>query len=281
MKKLGTRFFSPETVTELENIIDKEDVITLLAGGTSLFRTINGDNLIHPGAITILENIPDLKKENRTERYFDFGSMLTIEQIINSSKRNIPKILLEALQSVGPYPIRNVATIGGTVANSKIIADIIPLLLIFDCKVEVISFNTKKKKPKWESLAQYIQTKKDRGLHLITRVRVPLLSPSNFQYYKTGFQYNIFSEISFSAIAEIEKDSISSLSMAFNINNRLIVRPKEIEAELIGKRVPLSFRLRDTLCTTIRSILAKNSDLEEHQIYSMSQIILHFLESFN
>lgn len=280
MKKKGTRFFSPESINELKEIIRKEHDITLLAGGTSLFRTINGDSLIIPGAIIILDNIPELKKENRTERYFEFGSMFTMEEIIIGSKNNLPQIMLDGFLSIAPYPIRNVATIGGTISNKEIISDIIPLLLIFNCKVEVISFSDKKNRPKWESITQYISTKEDRGLHLITRVRIPLITPTYYQYYKTGYPYNLFSEISFSAIAEIEKSNISSLSMAFNIENKKIIRTKEIEAELIGKHIPISYRSREPLKQMIFTSLNDNPKLKESEIYRMSQIILHFLEGF-
>lgn len=280
MKKKGTRFFSPETVSELKYIAAKESDIKLLAGGTSLFRTINGDNLIVPGAIILLENIQELQKENRTERYFEFGSMLTIQQIINSSKRNIPKVLLQGLLGSAPYPVRNVATIGGAITNQQIISDLIPLLLIFNSKVEVISFSDKKIRPKWESLNQYISTKDQKGLHLVTRIRIPLINPTFFQYYKTGFKYNLFNEISFSAIADIEKNSITSLSMAFNINNRKIVRIKEIEAELVGKHIPIGHRLREPITTSISESLKKYEGLDRTQRYRMTQIILLFLEGF-
>ncbi|QEN05714.1 hypothetical protein EW093_13660 [Thiospirochaeta perfilievii] len=280
MKKKGTRFFRPKTVGDLKEIVKKERDITLLAGGTSLFRTINGDNLIIPGVIIILDDIVELKKENRTERYFEFGSMFTIQEIICGSKNNLPKILLESLESMAPYPIRNLATIGGTIANKDIISDIIPLLLILNCKVEVIPLVDKKNRAKWESLTQYISTKDERGLHLITRVRIPLITTTTCSYYKTGHSFNLFKEISFSAIAEIEKSNISSLSMAFNIENKKIIRTKEIEAELIGKHMPISYRSREPLLSIIKTSLSDNPRLKESEIYRMAQIILHFLEGF-
>lgn len=280
MTKRGTRFFNPETIAELKYMCSKESDIKLLAGGTSMFRTINGDNLIMPGAIMVLDNISELKKENRTERYFEFGSMLTIQQIINSSKRNIPSILLDGLLATAPYPVRNEATIGGVIADQNLVSDLIPLLLIFNCKVEVISFIDKKIRPKWESLNQYISTFDKKGLHLVTRVRIPLLNPTYSQYYKTGHKYNLHNEISFSAIAEIEKSNISSLSMAFNIENRKIVRIREIEAELIGKHIPISHRSREPLTNSISEAFEKYTGLDKSQKYRMTQIILHFLEGF-
>lgn len=277
MKHKGTRFFNPETITELKEIALKESDIKLLAGGTALFRTINSDRLDIPGAIILLDNIPELKKENRTERYFEFGSMLTIQELINSSKK-LPQILRTQLLSSSPFPVRNTATIGGTLANREFISDIIPLLLLFNCKVEVISFNDKKIKPKWESITQYTSALQQRELHLITRVRIPLIYPTFYEHYKTGFKYNLFSEISFSAIAEIEKSSVSSLSMAFNIENKKIIRAKEIEAELIGKHVPINHRMREPLIQSISTSLGNYGDLDENQIYRMTQIILQFLE---
>ena len=278
MIQKGSRFFRPTTLNELSEIVKKESDITLLGGGTSIFRTINGQNLFVPGVVVILNDIADLIKENRTERYFEFGAMMTIEEIINRSKKNINRVLLEGLKSVAPFPIRNIATIGGTIANRDVISDIIPLLLIFNAKVEVLSFNEKKKRNKWESITQYISTRSSRGLHLITRVRIPLVTPTNSIYYKSGYKYNLFSEISFSAIAEVEKDNLSSLSMAFNVGNRSIIRTRNIEAILIGKRIPIAHRDRGAIMTSIKLSLLENSELSEQHIYQMSNIILRFLE---
>lgn len=280
MKKKGSRFFQPESMFELTEIVSKESDITLLAGGTSLYREVRETRLTVPGAIIILDSIPELKKQNRTERYFEFGSMITIEEIIESSKKNLPKVLLDGLASVAPFPVRNMATIGGTIADKKIISDLIPLLLIFNCKVEIKTFKDKKNKPKWESITQYLSTKESIGVHLITRVRIPLINPSYYNYYKTGSSFNLFNEISFSAIAEIEKSNISSLSMAFNIENRLIVKTKNIEDSLIGQRVPISHRNRESLIIFINNSLSSYKELEEFQKYQMSQIILSFLERF-
>lgn len=280
MKKKGSRFFQPETILELTEIIERESDITLLAGGTSIYRDISDNNLTVPGAIIILDKIPDLKRQNRTERYFEFGAMITIEEILSSSKKNLPKVLLKGLSSIAPYPVRNVATIGGTIADKNIISDIIPLLLIFNCKVEIKTFNNKKKKPKWESITQYLSTKESIGLHLITRVRIPLINPTFYQYYKTGSSFNLFNEISFSAIAEIEKSNISSLSMAFNIENRFIVKTKDIEDSLIGQRVPISHRSSESLIIFIENSLSSYKELKDYQKYQMTQIILSFLEGF-
>lgn len=280
MKKRGSRFFQPDSIAELSEIIIKERDITLMAGGTSLLRENNGISLTLPGAIVILDKIPELKKENRTERYFEFGSMVTIDNIVSSSKKNLPQILLTGLDTLAPYPVRNVATIGGALADKVIISDIIPLLLIFDCKVEVMTFNGNKRRSKWESITQYLSTNRNRDLHLITRIRIPLSSPAYSQYYKTGQSFNLFSEITFAAVAELEKSNLTSLSMAFNIENRIIVKTKEIEERLVGKRVHSYYKNRDSLIDAITGSLSSYDGLKEYHKYQMAQIILHFLESF-
>lgn len=280
MKNRGSRFFQPETLFELIQIAEKEESITLLAGGTSLFKENREYNLTLPGAIIVLDKINELKKENRTERYFEFGSMITIEDIINTSQKNLSPILLKGLSSIAPYPIRNIATIGGAVGDKKIISDILPILIILNCKVEVINFSEKKKKAKWESISQYLSSKESKGLHLITRIRIPLNTPSYYKYYKTGDDFNLFSEISFSAIAEIEKSNISSISMAFNINNRFIIKIKDIEDSLIGQRIPVSYKNRDSLTLFIENSLSSYKELRDFHKYQMTQIILSFLEDF-
>ncbi|MBN2618167.1 MAG: FAD binding domain-containing protein [Spirochaetales bacterium] len=280
MIKKGTRFYTPDTLSELKEIIYKEQEVKLLAGGTSLFRKINGDTLVLPGVIILLENIPELTKENRTERYFEFGSMITIQNIIDNCKRNFAPVLIDALEKNAPFPVRNISTIGAAIANNDIKSDLLPLFYVFNVKVEVINLRDKKIKARWESLTQYLSTQDNRGLHLITRVRIPLINPAYYQYFKTGFKYNLFNEISFAAIADLEKGNISSLSMAFNINNKKIIRTKDIDAELIGKHIPIGLKSREALIQTFNDNLNRIEGLEDYQKFQMIQIILHFLEAF-
>ncbi len=280
MIKKGTRFFTPDTINDLKKTALNEEVVTILAGGTSLFREINGENLVIPGAIIVLENIVELYKESRTERYFEFGSMLTINQIIERSKNNLPSTLLNCFLSLAPDPVRNQATIGGTIANKKIVSDLTSILVILNTKIEIISFSEKKIKPRWESISQYLTTRDSKPLHLITRVRIPLVHSTYSHYSKSGYKYNLFSEISFAANAELEKSNISSISLAFVIENRKIVRPKEIEAELIGTHIPVSYKFRDTLLHSIITKLKNIPNLTNSEIFRMSQMILYFLDNF-
>lgn len=277
MKKKGTRFFLPESINELGELIVNEQDITLLAGGTSIFRDKEGDNLDVPGALINLNHIDDFKKESRTERYFEYGSMVTIEEIIKGSNKYLPELLLKALKSVAPYPVRNIATIGGTISNKKIVSDLIPTLLIFNCKVEVLTFPRGKRKTRWESINQYISTRDDRDLHIITRVRIPLASPGYYNFYKTGYKYNIGSEISFSGIADIEKKSISTISMAFNIENRDVIRLREIEAFLIGIRIPMGAREKESLRSKCNDVLQKKYSIHGMFRYQINEIIVHFI----
>lgn len=280
MRNRGTRFFIPETIQELGELISNEPDYTLLAGGTSLFKDIDGEILSVPGVVINLDNIEEFKKESRTERYFEFGSMLTIEDIINRSYKYLPEVLLKGLKAIAPFPVRNAATIGGTIANNKIVSDIIPLLLIFNCKIEILTFYKGKKRTKWEPINQYISTKNSRPNHIITRVRIPLASPGYSTYYKSGYRYNLFSEVSFSAIAEIEKKNISTVSMGFNIENRKIIRLKEVEALLVGVKVPIPRKDRDHLIQKSIDILSRKEELSQTHIYQLTQIILYFLEGF-
>jgi len=68
--------------------------------------------------------------------------------------------------------------------------------------------------------------------------------------------------------------------MAFNIENKNVIRIKGIEAELVGKHIPISHRLREPVKNSIAAALENNTELSKTQQYMMTQIILHFLENF-
>ena len=109
----------------------------LLAGGTDLLiqlrrGALSCDHLIDIGRIAGLDGIaPDgdgvrigaLTRHRTVERHAGFAGAL--------------RALLEASRVVGGWQVRNMATIGGNVANASPAADLVPVLLALDATVEL------------------------------------------------------------------------------------------------------------------------------------------------
>ena len=113
------------------------DGAKLLAGGTDLLiqlrrGALSCDHLIDIGRIAGLDGIAidgnavrigALTLHRTIERYGAFAGPL--------------RALIEAARVVGGWQVRNMATIGGNVANASPAADLIPVLLVLDATVEL------------------------------------------------------------------------------------------------------------------------------------------------
>ena len=113
------------------------DGAKLLAGGTDLLiqlrrGALSCDHLIDIGRIAGLDGIAidgnavrigALTLHSTIERYGAFAGPL--------------RALIEAARVVGGWQVRNMATIGGNVANASPAADLIPVLLVLDATVEL------------------------------------------------------------------------------------------------------------------------------------------------
>ena len=108
-----------------------------LAGGTDLIIQINRKRCM-PLHLIALGGIDGLSGIERRGNNIVLGAMTTHKAIEQSVVLQGPlAALAEAARVVGGHQIRNVATIGGNVANASPAADLLPPLLTLDVSVRV------------------------------------------------------------------------------------------------------------------------------------------------
>ena len=108
-----------------------------LAGGTDLIIQINRKRCM-PLHLIALGGIDGLSGIERRGNNIVLGAMTTHKAIEQSVVLQGPlAALAEAARVVGGHQIRNVATIGGNVANASPAADLLPPLLTLDASVRV------------------------------------------------------------------------------------------------------------------------------------------------
>lgn len=116
----------------------------LLAGGSDLNVQIFNKSIKHEGLIA-LHPIKKLAKIKCTQKSAKIGALCTISDIIDheSIQKHFP-LLLEMQNDFASKQIRNMATIGGNIANASPFSDLIPLLLVLNAKIKVISSKGKR-----------------------------------------------------------------------------------------------------------------------------------------
>jgi xanthine dehydrogenase small subunit len=130
----GEQFYmAPTTVDELADLMQRHPDACLLAGGTDvgLWVTKQYQDLKH---IIYLGEVKTLRRVEVTDAYIDVGAAVTLTDVHHTLISHYPG-LDELWRRFASPPIRNVATLGGNIANGSPIGDSIPVLIVLDARL--------------------------------------------------------------------------------------------------------------------------------------------------
>lgn len=239
--------YTPSSIQDLLRIYHLNQDAVIFAGGTRSERHNELDFLNIKGSVINIMDIEDLKKISKTDRFLELGATVTISRILELGRSIIPEALYSALTLLGPPPIRNMATIGGTICDNHNKMDLFPLLHIHDAQIEVrkqkevrSARRLLKSDAKWIRASRFINNDGKIELspgEIVTRVRIPNENWPYQSYTKTG---GIASPLIFSGLANVDKYIISDFRICFSTSKEKVIRNRDLEADLIGRRVPLS-----------------------------------------
>jgi probable selenate reductase FAD-binding subunit len=131
------RFYRPETISAAINLVQQSgDKGSLLAGGTDI--AVKCDASVR--SLIDLSRLP-LNFLRQRKDYWAIGAMTRVTKLIESDalKSYGDGLLISAAQRFGSKQIRNMATVGGNLANASPVADLAPPLLVFDAWVLLAS----------------------------------------------------------------------------------------------------------------------------------------------
>lgn len=169
---------------------------------------------------------------DKHEHFIEFGSGVTLNQILNLGRKRIPSVLYDAAETVA-YPfVRNIATIGGNICASGIRHTLYAPLLALDAQLEL-------QNPSNSSFIPIMKFYSVPDNCIISRIRIPSEEWDIALFRRTGPE-NIISDgsASFTFLANTHKGILSDLRIAFC--GLASIRSRELENNLIGTKLPLS-----------------------------------------
>jgi carbon-monoxide dehydrogenase medium subunit len=136
---MGFRLHRPETVgAAIELARDVSHETCFLAGGTDLIIQIHRGRCA-PSHVIALDRLAELSAIDERADRVEIGALTTMKTIEGDARFAGPLAALpEAARVVGGHQIRNVATIGGNIANASPAADLLPVLLALDAEIELV-----------------------------------------------------------------------------------------------------------------------------------------------
>jgi xanthine dehydrogenase iron-sulfur cluster and FAD-binding subunit A len=227
-------YFYPETLQEALDIIDSNPEIKVVNGATD---TAIRQNKFYEYLESILDisAVQELKLLLSEPSGFYIGSGITIESLKGYATKHIPS-LMPMLDVFASNQIRNVATVGGNLATSSPIGDLIPLLMAHKAKIEIISSNGSR----WVNIEDFITGYRKNCLHskeLIKGIYIPKIEEGTFiKSFKVSTRHQLdISTLSLSARIELEEDKVKTIILAFGGMAEVPKRATKTEAFLLNK----------------------------------------------
>ncbi len=253
MQKNNVNIFYAKTINEVLYHLKNIANLSIIAGGTLCKKTHNGSRIKIPSSCVFIGNIEELKEVNRTERFIEFGSAVTFNQILELGSTRIPPLLHKALLQCSSQEIGNLATIGGNICYSENKLSLYSVLLALDASLELKSTTE----------IQHIDLMKFDGIKtgfFLTKVRIPVLEWRTEMYKRIGSSF--YNGASFTFLADSSKGSLlDDLRIAFA--GQIAFRSRELENAIIGTRLPLTDK-------DVQNLLEKASKLYDEEIEKKS-----------
>jgi CO/xanthine dehydrogenase FAD-binding subunit len=237
-----TTVFFPQSMNDLLALRKRRPDAMPVAGGTWLLHNQSSHFLKLPKAIISLASIEDLYHIGRSESRVDIGAAVPMNRILTVGKNILPQILRETLELIATPGIRSLASLGGNICIQGRSMSTHPTLHILDARLEFRRAGGSRWVPVTHSRTDgKLLMASD---EVLTRIRIPLEN-WNVQYFRR-IGSNLFSGFEdvliFSAIARTSRGIINDLRFAIGSNHLNIYRNRDMETQLVGRRIPLSSR---------------------------------------
>ena len=133
-------FYRPASLPEAVSLLARHEGARCLAGGATLVAMLNA-NLLEPSALISLAELRELSGISALpDGSIRIGAMTRHAETASSTVlHGGQRVLSAAAQKIANAPVRNMGTIGGSLAFADPAADYLPALAVLDAAIEVTS----------------------------------------------------------------------------------------------------------------------------------------------
>jgi CO/xanthine dehydrogenase FAD-binding subunit len=131
-------YIAPGTLAEVIRLLDTNSDSRALAGGQGLLNEMKL-RFVSPTLLVDLNNVPDLQHcTSLNDSGFHLGAMCTFSRIMEDPvlKATYPA-LLDAVSALPGVPVRNRSTLGGSLAQNTVGADLPAAMLALDASINM------------------------------------------------------------------------------------------------------------------------------------------------
>ena len=177
------RFSRPTSLQQCLSIVARDPSARLISGGTDLVVESNLRGRRWPHLVS-LEAIAELREFSENANSIVIGAALPLNEVA-MQWTNAPEVFVQWLRLFASPPLRNRATLGGSLATASPIGDGAPLLLALDARVHLASQRERRTIPLHSFFTSYRRTKLAPD-ELITAIEIPKPLPEFVRFFKVA-----------------------------------------------------------------------------------------------
>lgn len=236
------QYCEPQTVKEALGIMSEYGPkATVLAGGTDLLMSMK-KRQVSPEYLIYIKDIPDLNDINYSqEAGLKIGALATHSAVADSPIiKAMFDLLATACNKVGTPQVRNMGTIGGNICKAGPSQDTLPVLLVLDARLRLMSLSGERLVPAERFFVKPFQTVL-REAELLTEIQIPNLPPNSGGCYKWATKTVAIDETLVGVAVLITVDSCDGVCTDIRIALGSVaptpMRARQAEEILRGKRI--------------------------------------------
>jgi carbon-monoxide dehydrogenase medium subunit len=229
-------YHTPGSIKEALDLLGKhKDDAKLLAGGHSLLPAMKF-RLARPAHIVDLRKVPGLAGVKEDGGTLVIGAMTTHYAVESSAVvKSKCGVLAQTAAMIGDPMVRNMGTIGGSLAHADPAADYPATVIALNAEM-VVEGPKGKRTIKVDDFFKGLMTTAVGGDEILTEVRVPALAANqSAAYMKFPHPASRFAVVGVAAVLMLDGGKCSKASIGITGAGTRAVRAKGVEAAIAGK----------------------------------------------
>lgn len=230
-------YYRASSVSDALSVLKANPDAKILAGGHSLIPAMKL-RLNSPSMVIDIANLSDLNYIREEGENICIGAMTTHGQIAHSSllADRLP-LFTETADVIGDVQVRNMGTIGGSIAHADPSADWPAALLAADASIVVTNGDNTRCIPAVDFFIGFFSTALEES-EIITEIQVPIPSAGTKMTYQKFMQpASRFAIVGCAAMVKVENGVVADVKVAFTGVSDGPFRDENVEAAISGKAI--------------------------------------------
>jgi len=275
------KFYKPENLNNLFDMLAAGSARKyLLAGGTDINVQIK-NGLIKDGEIIYINHLDELSGIKVCNDDIEIGAATTFFDILHSDLIGTHLPFLQASLDFFASPLlQTSATIGGNIANGSPTADVMPLLLVLDAELELISKTNTRKVAVSDFFFGYKRSV-IKSEEIISKIIINKDSEKDYQHFyeKVGARKTLtIAKVALAGLKKKASGKIAEVKLAVGSLNEFARRLPKVEKFIMNKSITEIdyIKLEEILSEEITPITDLRSD-KEYRYHVCANLIRTFL----